>query len=96
MEGVMIVDESSYQQYTFPCHPAYGQHGPPLYPVVVGAVKAPAHAEVGDLDDVVATHQAVFPSPGPGTNLRIPGTSCQKRSGWPCNRHPQLKNKKRA
>lgn len=49
----------THQKDALPCHPADGQDSTALDAVVVGAVEAAGHAEVGDLDAEVVTHQAV-------------------------------------
>lgn len=50
---------STHQQDALPGHPADGQDGPALDPVVVSSVQVPTHAEISDLYGVVLTHQAV-------------------------------------
>lgn len=61
---------SSHHEDALPRHPADGQHGSALDPVVISGVQVPAHAKVGDLDvplaalvlaalASVAAHQAV-------------------------------------
>lgn len=60
----------SHHEDALPGHPANGQHGSALDPVVVAGVQVAAHAEVGDLDVTpaalllsavapLAAHQAV-------------------------------------
>lgn len=49
----------THQQDALPGHPANGQDGPALDPVVVSSVQVSAHAEVGDLYCVVLTHEAI-------------------------------------
>jgi hypothetical protein len=49
-------EDLSYQKNAFPRHPADWQDRPALDPVVVTAVQAAGHAEVGDLDAEVVSH----------------------------------------
>lgn len=50
---------NTHQQDALPGHPADGQNGPALDPVVVSSVQVSTHAEIGYLYGVVLTHQAV-------------------------------------
>ena len=49
----------THQEDGLPGHPAYGQHGTALNLVVVVGVDDPAHAEVGDFDQVTSANKAV-------------------------------------
>src|SRR6218665_2227561 len=49
----------TYEHDGFPGHPANGKHGPSLETVVVPGVETPAHSEVGDLDLIVVSNEAV-------------------------------------
>lgn len=49
----------THQQDALPGHPANGQDGPALDPVIVPSVQVPTHAKICDLYGVVLAHQAV-------------------------------------